>query len=91
VGSISRIGRTNARLSKISKSHDQFEGTVPEALAGDSIISGPDNLAFFKYKPAKTNDKIIKAVITKIDSMIVKARITVFFVMFLSARFILFK
>lgn len=78
-------------MRKISERRDQFDRTVPETLAGDSIVSGPDNLAFFKYKPAKTNDKITNAAITKIDSMIVKARIPVFFAIFLLGFFIRFK
>lgn len=67
-------------MRKMAKRPDQSAGVSAETSAGGAELSGPDNLAFLKYKPAKINDKIIKATITKIDSIIVKARISVFFV-----------
>lgn len=83
------MGRTDARVSKIPKTPDQSEGVVPDASGGDLMVSGPFNLAFFRYKPAKTNDMIIRAMITKIDSIIVNPIIFVFIKISLFSLFIL--
>jgi len=82
---------TGAWANKFSKIPDQSEGVVPDASAGDLMVSGPVNLAFFRYKPARTNDIIIRAMITKIDSSIVNPIIFAFFSIFLFGLFILFK
>jgi hypothetical protein len=79
VGVISRRRGTDPRTGKIAKHPDQSDGVSAETSAGGAGLSEPDNLALFTYRPPKTNDKMIKAAITKIDSIIVKAIIFVFF------------